>query len=329
MTIDDRPFVYVIMPFSSKFRNVYFSGIKPACEELNLKCERVDEQIIEGTIIERIYRNITDADLIVAELTEHNPSVYYELGYSRALRKRIISISRDISSLPFDLSTYQALQYGNPKDPKEEVDYQALKDNLKKKIEGTIQTTRFRDENIPIVYPASRLIQGQIFDELLNKTEVEMMFCGIHFQWSLSDHEEYILGKIEKGVSTDFVITDPRKHAIIEKMARMLSISESNELIRECEDGFRKLERLYRQTIERGCSQNLNIFFTDREPLGRYYLFDYNNHYGSVLATPYTFEIRSSHSPTYLYKARTDVARSYIKSCIRLKESSMQYDFSK
>ncbi|QTA83500.1 Uncharacterized protein dnl_59120 [Desulfonema limicola] len=328
MTLDDRPFVYVIMPFSSKFRNVYFSSIKTACEELNLKCERVDEQIIEGTIIDRIYRNITDADLIIAELTEHNPSVYYELGYSRALRKRIISISRDINSLPFDLSTYQALQYGNPKDPNEEVDYQALKENIKNIIEKTIQTAHYRDENIPIVYPASRLIQGGIFDELLKKSEVEIIFCGIHFQWSLSDHEEYILEKLESGVSIDYVITDPTKPSVIEKIARMLSISEENELIRECEDGFRKLERLYRQTVERGCSQNLNVFFTDREPLGRYYLFDHNHHNGSVLATPYTFELRSSHSPTYLYKARTDVARSYIKSCIKLKESSKKYQFS-
>lgn len=324
---DKRLFVFVILPFTRDFKNVYSVGIKFACDELDLRCEKVDEQIFDDHIVEQVYANIRNADLIIADLTEHNPNVYYEVGYARALKKSIISLSRNVDDLPFDLRSYPALAYGNPDDPEREPDYFALKNDLKKKIQSTISLPNQNlDENIPIVFTASRKIQGGQLDALFTGCDEEIWCCGIHFQWSVSDHEAIILEKLNSGVPVNYIVIDPSNHAVVERTARMISVPE-DELRRECEDGFRKLERLTRFAAEAGCAQNLHIFVSDREPLGRYYLFDPQDRNGSVLFTPYAFELRSSHSPSYLYKASAEVSRSYIDSCLRLRDASKEHRF--
>lgn len=324
---DKRLFVFVIIPFTEKFRNVYNVSIKLACQELDLRCEKVDEQNFENHIVEQIYTNIREADLIIADLSDHNPNVYYEIGYARGLKKRIISLSRDVRSLPFDLRSYPALGYGDRNNPEKEVDYLMLKNNLKEKIQSTINVpAQSLDDNIPIVFTASRKIQGEQLDILFTGCAEEMWFCGIHFQWSISDHEAVLIEKLSSGVIVNYVVIDPDDRSVVERTARMISVPE-DELQRECEDGFRKLERLTRRAIEIGHAKNLHIFVSNREPFGRYYLFDPQDRYGFVLFTPYAFELRSSHSPSYLYKASSEVARSYIDSCLRLRDASREHNF--
>lgn len=46
-----KPFVFVLMPFCDEFKDVYELGIKAACKEVGAYCERVDEQIFEGSIV--------------------------------------------------------------------------------------------------------------------------------------------------------------------------------------------------------------------------------------------------------------------------------------
>jgi hypothetical protein len=64
-----KPFAFVLMPFSSDFDDTYILGIKAACTDAGYYCERVDEQIFEETMLERIYNQIAKADLIVADMS--------------------------------------------------------------------------------------------------------------------------------------------------------------------------------------------------------------------------------------------------------------------
>jgi hypothetical protein len=79
-----KRFVLVLMPFDRAFDDVYAFGIKNVCEKLQFHCERVDEQIFEGSILDRIYNQISKADLIIADLTGQNPNFFYEAGYAHA-----------------------------------------------------------------------------------------------------------------------------------------------------------------------------------------------------------------------------------------------------
>ena len=48
---------------------------------------------------------------IVADLTDSNPNVYYELGIAHGLRRPVILLTQDINELPFDLRGYRVIPY--------------------------------------------------------------------------------------------------------------------------------------------------------------------------------------------------------------------------
>jgi hypothetical protein len=106
-----KTFVFVLMPFDKEFDDIYALGIKKACENAGAYAERVDEQIFEGRILERIYNQIAKADIIVADMTGRNPNVFYETGYAHALGKRVILLAQNISDIPFDLKDYPHIVY--------------------------------------------------------------------------------------------------------------------------------------------------------------------------------------------------------------------------
>lgn len=108
---DNRPFVFVLMPFHNEFRDIYKIGIKSACENVGAHCERVDEQIFTESILWQVYSQIARADIIVAEMTGRNPNVFYEVGYAHALNKQVILLTKNAKDIPFDLKNYPHIIY--------------------------------------------------------------------------------------------------------------------------------------------------------------------------------------------------------------------------
>lgn len=102
-TTTPKPFVFVVMPFTKEFDDTYKLGIKPACVEAGTYCERLDEQIFEEGMLDRIYNQIAKADIVVADMSGHNANVFYEVGYAHALGKRVILVTREANDIPFDL----------------------------------------------------------------------------------------------------------------------------------------------------------------------------------------------------------------------------------
>jgi hypothetical protein len=121
-----KPFVFVLMPFDPAFDDTYKLGIQAACKEAGAYCERVDEQLFQGSIIERVYNQISKADIIVADMTGQNPNVFYETGYAHALGKKTILLTREVKDIPFDLNQYVHIIYAGK--------ITDLKKNLKKRI---------------------------------------------------------------------------------------------------------------------------------------------------------------------------------------------------
>jgi nucleoside 2-deoxyribosyltransferase len=102
--MEDSPiFAFVLMPFDSAFDDLYRFGIKEPAEQLGILAERVDEQIYTESILERIYRQIDRADIIIADMSGQNPNVFYEIGYAHAKSKLCILLTRNVSDIPFDL----------------------------------------------------------------------------------------------------------------------------------------------------------------------------------------------------------------------------------
>jgi len=109
----EKPFAFVLMPFHEAFNDVYQVGIKETAVNAGFICERVDEQIYQESMLERIYRQIDAADVIIADMSGKNPNVFYEVGYAHAKGKLVILLTSDSADIPFDLKHHRHIVYKN------------------------------------------------------------------------------------------------------------------------------------------------------------------------------------------------------------------------
>ena len=162
-----KPFVFVLMPFSNEFDDLYEYGIRAACESAGAYCERVDEQVFRGSILDRIINQISRADIIVALMTGRNPNVFYETGYAHALGKITILLTDNAGDIPFDLLDKPHIVYENA--------IKKLNEKLQKQVKhfienpsdvGTPPSTR-----IDLYESGKLLTDGAMFDVIgVNKT---------------------------------------------------------------------------------------------------------------------------------------------------------------
>jgi hypothetical protein len=114
LKIDDRrPNAFVAMQFSEPYNEVYRDAIRPLVEEIGYEPIRVDEVSQPGIILNDIWTQLTEASVVIAEVTEANPNVYYEIGVAHALRKPTILLAQKGTKLPFDLGPHRCIFYDN------------------------------------------------------------------------------------------------------------------------------------------------------------------------------------------------------------------------
>lgn len=105
--------VFVAMPFSPEFEDVYTFGISPAAHASNLLVERMDQTVFTGDIVAHMRERITGARLFVADVTGANPNVYLEIGFAWGNGIPTVLICRDVDELQFDLRGHRCISYTN------------------------------------------------------------------------------------------------------------------------------------------------------------------------------------------------------------------------
>lgn len=70
----------MLMPFEDKLTQIYKRYIKKSLEEKGFKVKRADDFFKSRPIMNDILESIDYADIIIAEMTNKNPNVFYELG---------------------------------------------------------------------------------------------------------------------------------------------------------------------------------------------------------------------------------------------------------
>ncbi len=103
---------FVVMPFASPVGTYYQSIYEPAIKKVGLIPVRADADIFgTGKIMDQIWRGISDAKVLVAELTGRNSNVFYELGLAHALKKPVVLVSSNENDVPFDLQHIRVIYY--------------------------------------------------------------------------------------------------------------------------------------------------------------------------------------------------------------------------
>lgn len=78
--------------------------VEPALKQLNLEVKRADHIDKPGTITKQIIEYISKAKLVIADLSYHNPNVFYELAIRHAFRLPTVQLIRRADRIPFDLN---------------------------------------------------------------------------------------------------------------------------------------------------------------------------------------------------------------------------------
>lgn len=85
--------------------------IAPALAELDIMPVRADKLAEPGKITEQMIAAILDYDFCIADLSGHNPNVFYELALAQAAERPVVILKRLGESIPFDVKDYRLLEY--------------------------------------------------------------------------------------------------------------------------------------------------------------------------------------------------------------------------
>jgi hypothetical protein len=84
--------------------------VEPAIEELGLTVVRADHIAQPGMITRQVIEHVVNSGLVIADLSFHNPNVFYELSLRHACRKPIVQLIRAADPIPFDLDQFRTIK---------------------------------------------------------------------------------------------------------------------------------------------------------------------------------------------------------------------------
>lgn len=84
--------------------------VAPALEEFGLNVVRADKISKPGMITKQILKYITNSKLVIADLSFHNPNVFYELAIRHTKGLPTVHLIRAADSVPFDISGFRTIK---------------------------------------------------------------------------------------------------------------------------------------------------------------------------------------------------------------------------
>jgi sugar/nucleoside kinase (ribokinase family) len=103
--------VFMLMPFSDPFKEIYSKHIKNLLLTLDLSSGTAGDIFNNQTIIGDIWESIKNTKIIIADFTNKNPNVFYEVGLAHSIGKDTILITQDLNDIPFDLRAIRIIEY--------------------------------------------------------------------------------------------------------------------------------------------------------------------------------------------------------------------------
>jgi hypothetical protein len=215
---------FVLMPFKEPFNTYYREVISPAIKEAGFEPVRGDEIYGTGVVIEDIKQAIKDADALLADVTEKNPNVSYELGIAHTYVRPVVIISQSRDDIPFDYGHLRSYRY-NPIDLRWE---ERLKEYIVRTLQtitanqttppdifelqpdNSLATTGFlRELGITKIYPHRRKID---FPKLIRTAEAcsDIKFLGIGLKFLLEDEvRSAIRSRLRDNCKVKLLLLDP------------------------------------------------------------------------------------------------------------------------
>lgn len=110
-SLKEKEHVFVAMPYSEEFQDVYEFGIYAPVRQCGFICEKLDEMSFTGDILQRIRERIRAAKFVIADMTQARANVYLEVGYAWGHGIPVIFLAKEGEKLHFDVSTHRCIYY--------------------------------------------------------------------------------------------------------------------------------------------------------------------------------------------------------------------------
>ncbi|HBG85035.1 MAG TPA: nucleoside 2-deoxyribosyltransferase [Erysipelotrichaceae bacterium] len=115
---DNMKYCFVVSPVGEEKSEIRANAdkllkhiINPVCQSCGFSVERVDQINDSDSITQTIIDKLLSADLVIADISGHNPNVFYEMGYRKCTGKPIIHLKSKGENLPFDVNTIRTFEY--------------------------------------------------------------------------------------------------------------------------------------------------------------------------------------------------------------------------
>lgn len=128
-------------PIRRHIDGIIKASIEPVLESYGYEVVAAHTINESGSIDKQIFREIYEDKLVVANLTQNNPNVMYELAVRHCFGKPVIIIAEDGSFLPFDILRERTIFYVN--------DAQGTLE-LQEKLRRALEAIDFKKQGSPI-----------------------------------------------------------------------------------------------------------------------------------------------------------------------------------
>jgi len=103
--------VSMMMPFAG-FAEVH-QAVRDTLVAAGYECRRADDFWVHPHIMQDIVELICTSKVVICDLTNKNPNVFYETGITHTLGKQFILITQHAEHVPFDLQALRYIPYLN------------------------------------------------------------------------------------------------------------------------------------------------------------------------------------------------------------------------
>lgn len=249
------------MPFSGTtirhtvkyWTEFYEDFLKPLIES-NSTIAAHRSEALRGDILSQIITDLIYSDVVVADLTDANPNVYWELGVRQSFAHRTITIMESGQELPFDLGIKGTLRY----DPKSSQSMEMFKNRFSAALYDCLANPKRPDSHVLQTITG----RGTVY-EIVHHEESERRLTAL-----LSEVERsvYVLTRVTRVARANNKIKDTRawRFPTVRFTISATELLITHRYLDASDDFYHSAERFHRRLTD--WNEQLNGWALNREP---------------------------------------------------------------